>query len=249
MLLSTQRSELCLHHGLLMWMLSLREARHLHLPCLQLTLCLIFLNNSWKQIFDTKNRAFHFQRQTDSLEFFSHTWNHPFLGLVAYAEHGFSGIPADPPEQSSPWNPILCPCLQLPVQQGLDVRHRHLESLLAEKRRLYWRPKRFSDKSSTFQLCLCLSGSEAPSPTHSTYLWCIVLRKTMVGVRGFVCQVVPIFRTKPQRQMEQQGAALEKGRCALKPTPLTSHRSTRTRRVTSTLPREPWTAFSPRAHT
>lgn len=50
----------------------------------------------------------------------------------------------------------------------------------------------------------------------------------MVGLRGFVCQVVPIFRTKPQCQMEQQGAAIGKGRCALNPTLLTSRQPVRT---------------------
>lgn len=41
----------------------------------------------------------------------------------------------------------------------------------------------------------------------------------MVGVRGFVCQVVPIFRTKPQLSDGAAGSGEKEGKKGTKPNP------------------------------
>lgn len=63
MLLSTQRTELCPHPGLLIWMLVRYQPPASAVGSTCTVPQFLFRNNSWKHIFDMKNCAFHFQRQ------------------------------------------------------------------------------------------------------------------------------------------------------------------------------------------
>lgn len=101
----------------------------------------------------------------------------PFCRVCA--EHGFRGIPADLPEQNTPWNQILCPCLQLPFQHSLYVSDTDTYSHFWPRREGCTRdPRGFLTSLQHFN-CVCL---EADTLTLSTYPWCIALRKTMVGL-------------------------------------------------------------------
>lgn len=155
-------------------MLSLRNAVHLHLPQLQINACpsffslIIAKSKYWMKL------RFSFSKAKDKLPrvlssiTVSQISNHSFLGLVLYAEHQISRIPADPPEHSSPQNQIYVPVYSCHSNTAWMSDTGRIYYHFCPKREGYNRdPSGSLTSLQCFNcVCVCLEAKFPPWPTQ-----------------------------------------------------------------------------------